>query len=237
MEQILSEMRKELISNVDKKYKDGAERYFKEKIICYGVRTPIVRRLGKKYFNNFKHLPKKDIFLLCEELFKSGLCEESTIAAQWVFRLKSRFESEDFILFERWISLYLDNWAKIDDFCSHPMNHLITVFPKLIPKVKAWSKSGNMWMRRASAVSFISGSSDFYSKNLCHVFDVAGTLLKDKEDLVQKGYGWMLKVAANFFQKDVFDFVMKNKKLMPRTALRYAIEKMPANLKNRAMDK
>ena len=59
----------------------------------------------------------------------------------------------------------------------------------------------------------------------------------DDDNLVQKGYGWMLKEAANLFQKDVFNYVMENKKLMSRTALRYAIEKMPASQKKQAMNK
>jgi len=53
--------------------------------------------------------------------------------------------------------------------------------------------------------------------------------------LVQKGYGWLLKVASQAHQKEVFDWVMKNKKEMPRTALRYAIEKMPQDLRRNAM--
>ena len=56
-------------------------------------------------------------------------------------------------------------------------------------------------------------------------------LLLDKENLVQKSYGWLLKEASNNYQKKVFDYVMKNKNNMPRTALRYAIEKMPRKLK------
>jgi len=55
--------------------------------------------------------------------------------------------------------------------------------------------------------------------------------------LVQKGYGWMLKEASRNNRKEVFDYVMKNKKIMPRTALRYAIEKMPKELKIEAMAK
>jgi 3-methyladenine DNA glycosylase AlkD len=61
--------------------------------------------------------------------------------------------------------------------------------------------------------------------------------MQDPEDLVQKGYGWMLKVTADTRRKEVFDFVMKHKAVMPRTALRYAIEKMPNNLKIKAMEK
>ncbi len=55
--------------------------------------------------------------------------------------------------------------------------------------------------------------------------------------MVQKGYGWMLKVASEAHQKQVFDYVMENKDTMPRTALRYAIEKMPADMKKEAMKK
>ncbi len=62
-------------------------------------------------------------------------------------------------------------------------------------------------------------------------------MLLDNDDLVQKGYGWMLKAASESHQKEVFDYVMKNKARMPRTALRYAIEKMPKDLKVKAMEK
>jgi 3-methyladenine DNA glycosylase AlkD len=69
------------------------------------------------------------------------------------------------------------------------------------------------------------------------IFEIANTLLTDKHDLVQKGYGWMLKAASQAQEKEVFDFVMSKKSIMPRTALRYAIEKMPPELKSRAMEK
>jgi 3-methyladenine DNA glycosylase AlkD len=74
-------------------------------------------------------------------------------------------------------------------------------------------------------------------KGLFHkeVFELAEILLLDSEDIVQKGYGWMLKEASNFDAQAVFQFVMEHKSVMPRTALRYAIEKMPNNLKERAM--
>ena len=54
---------------------------------------------------------------------------------------------------------------------------------------------------------------------------------------MQKGYGWMLKVASQAHQAKVFHYVMKNKAVMPRTALRYAIEKMPPELRQKAMAK
>ena len=74
-------------------------------------------------------------------------------------------------------------------------------------------------------------------KFLQDIFEIADILLHDKDDLVQKGYGWMLKEANRRHHQEVFDYVMRNKETMPRTALRYAIEKMPEDLRHIAMTK
>ncbi|MDI6739128.1 MAG: DNA alkylation repair protein [Candidatus Edwardsbacteria bacterium] len=58
-----------------------------------------------------------------------------------------------------------------------------------------------------------------------------------KHAVVQKGYGWLLKEATRKFPKQVLKYVLKHKADMPRTALRYAIEKMPETWKKRAMAK
>ena len=47
---ILDEIRAELRKNVDRKYREGSVNFFKEKIRCYGVRTPITRKIANKYF-------------------------------------------------------------------------------------------------------------------------------------------------------------------------------------------
>jgi len=69
------------------------------------------------------------------------------------------------------------------------------------------------------------------------IFEIADILLLNTDDMVQKGYGWMLKVASEKHQKEVFDYVMSKKAVMPRTALRYAIEKMPRELIEEVMEK
>jgi 3-methyladenine DNA glycosylase AlkD len=90
-------------------------------------------------------------------------------------------------------------------------------------------------MRRAAAVTLIIPARK--GKFLNDIIDIANTLLLDSDDLVQKGYGWMLKAASEAHQKEVFDFVISKKSVMPRTALRYAIEKMPEDLRREAMKK
>lgn len=90
-------------------------------------------------------------------------------------------------------------------------------------------------MRRASAVTLIIPARR--GLFLPDIFEIADILLLDKDDLVQKGYGWMLKAASEAHQVEVFNYVMSKKSIMPRTSLRYAIEKMPKDLRTKAMEK
>ena len=158
----------------------------------------------------------------------------TTIAGSWIWRRREKFQPEDFKNFQRWVDKYFDNWAKIDDFCTHSLSYLINKYPKLATQLLTWTKSQNRWVKRAAAVSFIYPFGQ-RKKYLPVIFKVARKLLTDEDDMVQKGYGWMLKEASNHNQKEVFNFVMKHKAKMPRTALRYAIEKLPTRLRLKAM--
>lgn len=236
MNQLLTQIRKELKTQVEKDYKKDYYRFFKEPIKIYGVRTPLVRKIANKYFAEIKDLEKKQIFKLSEELLKSGYNEEATIAFQWAYALRKKFQLSDFKIFESWLKKYVDNWGKCDDYCTHVLGEFILQYPKYLPQLNVWAKSKNRWVRRAAAVILIYPvryKEDYLKK----VFAIADILLMDEDDLVQKGYGWMLKEAGNKYQKQVFIYVMKNKHKMPRTALRYAIEKMPQNLRQKALAK
>jgi 3-methyladenine DNA glycosylase AlkD len=109
------------------------------------------------------------------------------------------------------------------------------MYPEYISRLKKWAQSQNRWVKRASAVSLIIQARK--GKFLNDIFEIADILLSDRDDIVQKGYGWMLKAASEAHQKEVFNYVMSKKTTMPRTSLRYAIEKMPAELKALAMAK
>jgi 3-methyladenine DNA glycosylase AlkD len=90
-------------------------------------------------------------------------------------------------------------------------------------------------VKRAAAVTLIVPAKR--GKFLEDIFEIADILHSDTDDMVQKGYGWMLKAASQSHQQDVFEYMLKNKSTMPRTSLRYAIEKMPAELKDRIMSR
>lgn len=234
MNSLLDDIRKELLKNADQKYKEGATRFFKEKINPLGVRTPIVRKIANKYYQQIKNLSKQEIFSLCEELLKKKTFEETIIAFSWARRQKQKFTPKDFSVFEKWLKTYVNNWAFCDEFCTHAFGWLLLQYPQFLPRVKSWTKSKNRWQRRASSVILIPLAR--HKKYLNDIFAIADILLHDSDDLVQKGYGWSLKVASNFYPKDVLKFVMKRKNKMPRTALRYAIEKYPKTVRQKALN-
>lgn len=235
MSDIVERIRIDLQNNTDDKTSNSATNYFKEEICVYGVSTAVVTRIGKEHYKSLKASNKAEIFALCEELWRSGYMEESFIACNWSYYRHQEYQPEDFATFERWVSLYVSNWAACDTLCNHTVGEFLEMYPEYLPELKRWAVSDNRWMRRAAAVSLIVPARR--GKFLDEVIGIADILLTDQDDLVRKGYGWMLKEASRNHQSEIFDYVMKNKKAMPRTSLRYAIEKMPADLKAQAMAK
>jgi 3-methyladenine DNA glycosylase AlkD len=233
MSVIIEAIRRELSGNIDEHTRETGQRFFKESIKSYGVKTAVVGRIGKKYFKNIQDEGKKEIFGCCEKLWQSGYLEESFIACNWSYYIRREYRPEDMAVFEQWIEHYVSNWASCDTLCNHSVGAFIEMYPDYLSVLKKWTTSNNRWMRRAAAVSLIIPAKN--GRFFKDVLEIADLLLLDRDDLVQKGYGWMLKEASRKNQKEVFDYVFKNKKIMPRTALRYAIEKMPKELKVEAM--
>ncbi|MDP2709031.1 MAG: DNA alkylation repair protein, partial [bacterium] len=149
--EIVASIRKELKKQVDIKYRDGERRLFKEPIKNIGVRLPNRRKVAQKLWPQAEILTKIQLFKVCEELL-GGLSEEVTIGLDWLWRSRNKLEAKDFKLFEKWVNLYLDNWAKIDDFSTHALGYLINRFPQLASEVFSWTKSKNRWVKRAAAV-------------------------------------------------------------------------------------
>jgi len=228
-------LRAELKSNSDEKTKMQGEKFFKEDVKLYGIRSALVTQIGNEHFKSLPDKSKLTVFKLCEEFLKSGLMEESFIACNWSYKVNRQYQTSDFKVFEEWVNKYVSNWATCDTLCNHTVGTFLEMYPQFLTELKKWSLSKNRWVKRASAVSLIVPARK--GKFLGNIFEIADILHADSDDMVQKGYGWMLKVASQAHQKEVFDYVMRKKATMPRTSLRYAIEKMPPELKAKAMAK
>jgi 3-methyladenine DNA glycosylase AlkD len=232
----VQEISRELESQADPEWKRKLIQWYgqyHEEPKSHGVPTPSIRKLSAKYFSKVKGRTKGEIFRLCEELLASGYVEERTVAFDWAFRLRRFYEPLDFRVLESWLKKYVHGWGSCDDLCTHAFGAFVFQYPEFFLNVKDWTRSEDRWIRRASAVVMI--YSIRRKKHLERIFEIADALLTDPDIMVQKGYGWMLKEASNRYPKEVFDYVMKHRMEMPRTSLRYAIEKLSPELRKEAM--
>ena len=114
----------------------------------------------------------------------------------------------------------INNWDLVDVCAIHVIGGYLADKPRTI--LYKLAKSKNMWERRTAIVStayFIR------QRELDDTFKIAEILLKDKEDLVHKAAGWMLRFAGDKDRARLLSFLDKHAATMPRVMLRYAIEK------------
>ena len=231
MDKIISKIRQELKNNIDIEYKKGAFRFFKEEIKLYGVRTPIARKIARE--NKIKDL--KQTIQICEKLLSSGYFEEGIIAFTLMSYFKKEFDKNTFKLFEKWVDKYLHNWAWCDFLSTNLIADCITNNPELVKDLFTWTDSKNRWKKRSSAVSLIPHGRK--GKFLPEIFKTSLILIPVRDDMVEKGVGWLLKETSKLKQREIIEFVKKHENAMTRTTFRYAIEKIPENTRKKLMKK
>ncbi|MDD3711634.1 MAG: DNA alkylation repair protein [Patescibacteria group bacterium] len=116
----------------------------------------------------------------------------------------------------------INNWDLVDVSCYNILGQYL--FDKDRKILYTLAKSNNLWSRRIAVISTF-----YFIKNndLTDIFKLAQFLMKDEHDLMHKAIGWMLREAGKKDDIRLKKFLIKNIKNIPRTTLRYAIEKFP----------
>jgi len=172
--------------------------------------------------------------VLAEKLFKTTKMEEVTLALEILKHYYKSYSPELFFTFAKWTN-YLTNWAHTDDFSVHHIAKLLTLDESLFKEILKWTKSNNRWVRRASAVTFVEEARR--GNKLKEVFTVCNKLMKDEDEMVQKGVGWVLKEASKKHPQEVVAFLLHWKPKTSRIILYTACEKMPIGLKETILEK
>lgn len=182
-----------------------------------GIRMPVLRQLAKDNIN----------LSLTEtaKLFKNEF-HEARMAALLILVLKFRQEDEEtraqIVRLYLKYSVYVNGWDLVD--CSA---HLI-LGPWLMRRDKTilfkLARSQSLWDRR---IAIMSTFHFIRQQHFVPTLKIARLLLKDNEDLIHKAVGWMLREVGNRDRNTEEDFLRKYYRNMPRTMLRYAIEKFP----------
>jgi 3-methyladenine DNA glycosylase AlkD len=212
----------------------GAERYFKERVKCYGVAAPEVRALAAGLYGLVKTTwTFDDAVRLCDILFADSTLEAKAVGALVLARFKKAYTPALFSRVKGWLLRdLLDNWASVDVFCTDSMDAFLRKYPAYVDKIKAWAFHNNRWLKRASLVSFIkpAGRGEF----LPAVYEISASVFPVDDDLIQKANGWLLRQAGKTDPARLERFLLAHGSAIPRTTLRYAIERFPET-KRRAL--
>lgn len=220
---VASDVKKELKRFANPKQAKLLQRFFKtgpgeygEGDVFFGIKVRVQRKVAKK----FKGLGLKDI----QELLNSKVHEHRMVA---LFILIDKYKKGDGKEKKQIFNLYLknthniNNWDLID--LSAPSiigNYLLDNKRDVLYKL---ARSKNLWEKR---ISILATFEFIANGEIKYTLAIAEILLHDKHDLIHKGVGWMLReVGKRVSQQEEEKFLKKHYKTMPRTMLRYAIER------------
>jgi 3-methyladenine DNA glycosylase AlkD len=223
---VLNEIQNSIRSLADTEKAEHYQRFFKtgkgeygDGDVFLGIRVPEVRKLSKEF---------KDISLrILSELLKSKFHEERQLAL-FILVLKCKNkkmnDSTKATIYNLYLNStkYINNWDLVDASAEHVVGAYLINRNK--NKLYKLAKSESLWERRISIMStfhFIKNNEFEYT------LKIAEMLLADKEDLIHKAVGWMLREIGNRNLNTEEIFLKHHYKIIPRTMLRYAIEKFP----------
>jgi 3-methyladenine DNA glycosylase AlkD len=218
------EITKRLLALGNKEQAAVSQRFFKtgpgeygEGDIFLGIKVPVLRKLAREYLD----LPLKEV----KTMLGSKYHEQRLMA---LFVMVDQFSKGDPKKRKSIYELYLKNTGLINnwDLVDSSAHHIVG--PYLMDKSKAplyaLAQSDLLWERRIAIMATF-----YYIKNdkFSDTLKIAGRLLSDKDDLIHKAVGWMLREIGKRHLPSEERFLKKHYHLMPRTMLRYAIEKFP----------
>ena len=217
-------LRKKIKKLANKEHAAISQRFFKtgpgeygEGDVFIGIRVPILRKLAKAH----RDLTIKDV----HQLLKSAIHEERLLALL-ILILKYRQGGEAGQ--ERIYNLYLSNTQHINnwDLVDVTAEHIVGAYLNERSRQPLYNlaKSKDLWERRISIIATFHFIRQNDHKDTLKISDI---LINDREDLIHKAVGWMLREVGKRHLKTEEDFLRKRYRTMPRTMLRYAIERFP----------
>ncbi len=191
--------------------------------IFWGLTVPDQRTIAKRYLN----LPLSEIQILLNNkiheqrltalhilVYQCAKADEKTQKKIYQFYLKN--------------TKRINNWDLVDTSARDIVGGFMITHPTERKKLYRLVKSKNLWERR---IAIIASFAFIRAKDFTDTLKLSELLLHDKEDLMHKAVGWMLREVGKRDITVLTKFLQKHKANMPRTALRYAIEHFPPEIR------
>jgi 3-methyladenine DNA glycosylase AlkD len=219
----MEELEKEINKQADKERAKHSQRFFKtgkgeygEGDIFIGIIVPKQREIAKK----FKDLSLDEI----QKLLDSRIHEKRLIGLIILvekYRKANEYLKRIIVYFYLKNTKNINNWDLVDLSASYIIgDYLIDKDRKILYKL---AKSKYLWEKR---IAIISTATFIRNNEYKDTIKISELLLKDKHDLIHKAVGWMLREVGKRNKKELTKFLNRYYKIMPRTMLRYSIEKL-----------
>jgi 3-methyladenine DNA glycosylase AlkD len=238
-DQLAKQAERALKAAADVRTARQAKQFFKsdEEVWIFGVNTPAQRRIANELYQQVRGAwTIADALAFCEILIKRREMELKNVGIFLLARYAKSFDKTLLRNIESWLANnHCANWAATDALCGEVLGPLIRQHPALTAKLKTWTGNRNLWVRRAAAVGVIHSARR--GEQLEDAYAIAKSLFKYPEDLIHKATGWMLREAGKADPERLENFLLDHGPQIPRTALRYAIERFPLGKRKVLLEK
>lgn len=230
---IAAHIRRVLLNGASAPHTEEVQRFFKEEIQSRGWYTAELRRVAVRFRRQILAERDQDFLLsVADQLFRGKVLEEKIFGVVLLQNHTDELGEREFKLFGSWLDR-VSTWADHDALVCYLIGPMIAADPRRAKIVFQWAKSRDRWHRRASAVALIRP----IGRQNCRaeVVKITQMLLTDKDDMVQKGLGWLLRVAAKCDRDRTLQLLLKIRTTAPRLVLRTACETLPADVKQQVL--
>jgi 3-methyladenine DNA glycosylase AlkD len=206
-------------------HSEEVQRFFKEESQSRGWYTAELRKVAVRVRRAIlRDTDLKFLLAVADKLFRGRVLEEKVFAVYLLEKSVAEFGQAEFKLFESWLDR-ISSWAEHDALVSFLIGHMVAAEPKRAAFVFRWAKSRERWHRRAACVALIRAARQ--QSLLADVFRLCDSLLRDQDDMVQKGLGWLLRETAKSNPVASVRYLMSIRDRAPRLVLRTACETLP----------
>jgi 3-methyladenine DNA glycosylase AlkD len=232
---IATEIRVALKRGGSRAHAKGVQWFFKDDIQSHGWYTDDLRKFARKTHREILNQQGLEFLVqVADRLFVGHVLEEKIFGVLLLETLADKLDGSHFDLFESWIGR-ISTWADHDGLVHYLIAPMVGRDRSRLRRVFAWAKSPDRWHRRAACVALIQGRQQgaFFREAL----QLSNLLLNDRDDMVQKGLGWLLRVTAKMDPEQTIPYLTSIRERAPRLVLRTASETLAPAEKNRILAK
>jgi 3-methyladenine DNA glycosylase AlkD len=226
VDQAARQMIRDLQALGDSRKAVEASRFFKQPVRALGIDAPTLRALTRAWIQRLKpDWSLLEACELCELLLREPELETRAAGFLVLGGFSRGFDDSLWGRAETWLDLRLDNWALVDGFASAVLSPLLKGHPEGVLHLRRWIHSECLWTRRGALVTLVPLARR--GEHLDLAFELCEAVLGKKEDLMHKALGWLLRETGKADPRRLRAFLLRHGGGIPRTSVRYAIERFP----------